>query len=133
LERNEDIALIAIGAQVAEAMRAAWILKEEYGIETRVLDVHTVKPIDRDALVRAASETGAVITCEEHQVGGFGNIVAGVVAGADQNGKPVLFDMVGVEDRFGESGEPWDLMIEFKLTAEFIARKAKALVDKKRR
>ena len=133
MERNEDIALIAIGAQVAEAMRAAWILKEEYGIETRVLDVHTVKPIDRDALVRAASETGAVITCEEHQVGGFGNIVAGVVAGADQNGKPVLFDMVGVEDRFGESGEPWDLMIEFKLTAEFIARKAKVIVDKKRR
>ena len=76
---NEDLAIIACGPMVPEAMRAAYILKEEFGLETRVLNVHTIKPLDREAIVRAAAETGAVVTAEEHQVGGFGNIIAGVI------------------------------------------------------
>lgn len=126
---NEQVAIIACGPMVPEAMRAAYILKEDFGIETRVLNVHTVKPLDVEAIVRAASETGAVLTAEEHQVGGFGNIVAGAIL--KNAGKAVAFDMVGVEDRFGESGKPWELMQEFGLTAEHLAARARALLDKK--
>ncbi len=128
---NEDISIIACGPMVPEAMRAAYILKEEYGIETRILNVHTVKPIDREAIKRAAEDTGVVITAEEHQVGGFGNIVAGVVGVEKGYNSPLLMDMVGVEDKFGESGAPWELIKDFGLSAEHIALKAKGLYDKK--
>ncbi|MCL6519959.1 MAG: transketolase [Armatimonadetes bacterium] len=126
---NEDIAIIACGPMVPEAMRAAWILKEEFGMETRVLNVHTVKPIDKDAIIRAANETGAVITAEEHQVGGFGNIVAGILLKSTE--KPIAFDMIGVQDKFGESGQPWELMQVFGLCAEHLADRAKKLVESK--
>jgi hypothetical protein len=82
---------------VAEAMRAAWLLKEEHDIETRVLNVHTVKPFDVAALAQAAEQTQAIVTAEEHQVGGFGNIIAGAILRHRQNyEQPLLFDMVGV-------------------------------------
>jgi len=63
---NEDLTLIACGPIVAEAMRIAYILKEEYNIETRILNIYTVKPIDKKAIVKAAEETGIIVTCEEH-------------------------------------------------------------------
>jgi len=126
---NEDLAIIACGPMVPEAMRAAWILKEEYGLETRVLNVHTVKPIDQQAIIRAANETGVVLTAEEHQVGGFGNIVASAILKGEQ--RRVSFDMVGVQDKFGESGQPWELMRVFGLTGEHLAKKAKELVATK--
>jgi transketolase len=128
----EDIAIIACGPSVPEAMRAAWILKKEYGIETRILNVHTVKPLDDAAIVRAAADTGVVVTAEEHQVGGFGNQVAAVIAGSDKvYGKPTIVGMVGVKDRFGESGAPWELVKEFEVSAEHIAAEAKRLYDLK--
>jgi len=123
---NEDLTIIACGPMVPEAMRAAYILKEEYGLEARILNIHTVKPLDKEAIVRAASETGAVLTAEEHQVGGFGNIVAGVILSEVK--KPLPFAMVGVPDKFGESGQPWELMQMMGLTAEHLAEKAKALI-----
>jgi transketolase len=105
-------------------MRAAWLLKEEYGLETRVVNMHTVKPLDVGALVQAADQTRLVLTAEEHQVGGFGNIVAGAILRHRQNYKhPLLFDMVGVNDRFGLSGKPWELVQEFGLSAEHIAER----------
>jgi transketolase len=128
---GEDLSIIACGPMVAEAMRAAYILKEEYGIETRVLNVHTVKPIDEKAILKAAKETGIIITAEEHQVGGFGNIVAGVIARKKRYDAPLLMDMVGVEDRFGETGAPWELMKIFGLTAEHITKRAKELYHRK--
>lgn len=128
---NEDLSIIACGPMVAEAMRAAYILREEYGVETRVLNVHTVKPIDKEAIVKAAEETGIIITAEEHQVGGFGNIVAGVITRKKRYDAPLLMDMVGVEDRFGETGAPWELMKIFGLTAEHIAQRAKELCHRK--
>jgi len=128
---NEDLSIIACGPMVPEAMRAAYILKEEYGIEVRILNVHTVKPIDRKAIVKAVEETGIIITAEEHQVGGFGNIVAGVIGQGKRYDAPLLMDMVGVEDKFGESGAPWELMKIFGLTAEHIAERAKELYDRK--
>ena len=129
---QEDLTFVACGPMVAEAMRAAYILKQEEGIETRIVNVSTVKPIDGEALTRSARETKAIITCEEHQRGGFGNIVAGVIATHKDYGTPLLFDMIGVDDRFGESGGPWELMIRFRLTAEHIAHRAKVLVSKKK-
>jgi transketolase len=127
-DENESLAIIACGPMVPEAMRAAYILKEEFGIETRILNVHTVKPLDTEAIIRAADETGVVLTAEEHQVGGFGNIIAGVIL--KNASRRVAFDMVGVNDRFGESGQPWELMQEFGLTAEHLAARAKCLLDK---
>ena len=116
---------------VAETMRAAYILKEEYNIETRILNIHTVKPIDKKAIIKAAEETNIILTIEEHQVGGFGNIIAGVVTQNKKYSTPLLLDMIGVEDRFGESGAPWELTKIFDLTAEHIAKRAKELYDKK--
>ena len=119
---NEEVSIIACGPMVPEAMRAAWLLKEEYGLETRVVNMHTVKPLDVQALVQAAAQTPLILTAEEHQVGGFGNIVAGAILQHRKDCKrPLLFDMVGVNDRFGLSGKPWELMQEFGLCAEHIA------------
>jgi len=125
---GEVLAIIACGPMVPEAMRAAWILKEDYGVETRVVNVHTVKPLDAEAIASAARDAEVIITAEEHQVGGFGNLVAGVICKAGLGGN-VKLDMVGVEDRYGESGQPWELMKVFGLTAEHIADKARKLLE----
>ncbi len=124
---DEDIAIIACGPMVPEAMRAAYIIKQERGIEARVLDVHTVKPLDEASIAKAALETKAIVTAEEHQVGGFGNLVAGAIARA-AIGKPVKLAMVGVQDKFGDSGQPWELVKSFGLTAEHIATKCLELL-----
>jgi transketolase len=113
---REQVAIIACGPMVAEAMRAAWLLKDEYRIETRIVNVHTVKPLDIATVVRAAEETRVVVTAEEHQVGGFGNIIAGAILGQRSNFRqPLQFAMVGVADRFGLSGNPWELAQHFGL------------------
>jgi transketolase len=129
---REQLSIIACGPMVPEAMRAAWILREEYGIETRIVNVHTVKPLDVTTIVRAAEETHIVITAEEHQAGGFGNIIAGAIL---QNRKdfrqPFQLSMVGVADRFGVSGNPWELVQYFGLTAEHIAKRALDLLDRR--
>lgn len=121
---GEEVSLVACGPMVAEAMRAAWLLKEEHGIEARVVNMHTIKPLDVAALFQAAEETTVIVTAEEHQVGGFGNIVAGAILQHRSNFEhPLLFDMVGVNDRFGLSGKPWDLVRAFGLSAEHIAER----------
>ncbi|MGB8658769.1 MAG: transketolase [Candidatus Zixiibacteriota bacterium] len=127
---NEDLTLIACGPEVPEAMRAAWILKEDFGIETRIINVHTVKPLDTRPIIRAARETGIIVTAEEHQVGGFGHWIGAAFSEATELYKiPILFGMIGVKDRFGESGQPWELIKEFEVSAEHIAKKAKELYD----
>jgi transketolase len=128
-DEKEDICIVECGPMVAEAMRAAWILKQEYNIETRVINIHTLKPIDKNCLLRAAEEIGKVLTVEEQQVGGFGNIVAGVIAQGKRFSKSFTMDMIGINDRFGESGAPWDLMKVFGLSAEQITVRAKKLFD----
>ena len=126
---SEDICITACGPMVAEAMRAAWILKQEYNIETRIINIHTIKPIDKNALLNAAGDIGKILTVEEQQVGGFGNIVAGVIAQGKRFSNSFCMDMVGINDHFGESGAPWDLMKAFGLSAEQIAVRAKKLFD----
>lgn len=126
---NEDLAIISCGPETAEALRAAYILKTDFGIETRVVNMHTIKPMDKTAVIRAAQETKAVITAEEHQVGGLGNLVAAVICcESTLAGKNPAFGMIGVKDRFGESGKPWQLIKEFGVAAEHIAQKAKELL-----
>ncbi|MBI2263621.1 MAG: transketolase [Armatimonadetes bacterium] len=129
---QEDLTIAACGPMVPEAMRAAWILEKEYNLKVRILNFHTVRPLDKEAVMAAVMETGAILTAEEHQVGGFGNIVCGVIAQFKPFVTPVVVDMVGVDDRFGESGEPWELMKVFGLTAEHIAHRAKDLWERKK-
>jgi len=126
-DEGEKIAIIACGPEVPEAMRAAWILKKEKGIESRVLNIHTVKPLDKEAIIKAASEVEVVVTAEEHQKGGFGSLIAAAIMEANLPKVP-KFAMIGVADRFGESGFPWELMKAFGLTAEYIAKKVLELV-----
>ncbi len=129
---DEQVAIIACGPMIPEAMRAAWLLKEEYEIETRIVNVHTIKPLDITTLLRAADETRVVVTAEEHQVGGFGNIIAGAILQHRKNFRlPLQLSMVGVADRFGISGNSWELMQYFGLTAEHIAKRVLDLLDKR--
>lgn len=129
---REHVSIIACGPMVPEAMRAAWLLKEEYGIETRIVNVHTLKPLDIATVARAAEETRVVVTGEEHQVGGFGNIIAGALLQHRKDFRqPLQLSMVGVEDRFGVSGNPWELLQHFGLTAEHIAKRVLDLLDKR--
>jgi transketolase len=127
---DEDVSIIACGPMVPEAMRAAYLLEKEYGIKVRVVNMHTLKPLDNDAIIRAAKETGIVVTAEEHQIGGLAWQVSHVITSAPSlYGLPVITGAIGVKDRFGESGSPWELVKEFEVSAEHIARKAGELVS----
>ena len=126
---REDLSIIACGPMVPEAMRAAYILKQEFGYETRVINLHTVKPIDAAAIVRAGKETGAIVTAEEHQIGALAWRVSGILTESPElYGTPVITGAIGVKDRFGESGYPWELIKEFEVSAEHIAQKAAELM-----
>lgn len=131
---HEDLTIVACGPMVPEAMRAAWILKKDFGLETRILNIHTMKPIDSAAIIRAARETGVVVTAEEHQIGALGWRVAGIITESPEvYGTPVITGYVGVKDRFGDSGAPWELVKEFEVSAEHIAQKAVELMKAKKR
>lgn len=119
LHPGKDVTVIACGIMVWRALEAARILEKE-GVTVRVINMHTIKPIDKLAIVRAANDTGAIVTAEEHQVhNGLGDAVAHVCA----ENIPVPIEMVGVEDSFGESGKPDELMAKYKLTTEDILEK----------
>lgn len=124
---NEDIAIVACGPMVPEAMRAAYILKEEFGLETRVINMHTLKPLDTKTIANAAKDCKVIVTAEEHQVGALGDKVASAIL---ESGNAVKFGRIGVKDRFGESGFPWELIKEFEVSAEHIAQMVKKLVGK---
>ncbi len=118
---GSDATVIACGLMVNEALIAAEKLEKE-GISLRVIDMHTIKPIDEEIIVKAASETKAIITAEEHSViGGLGAAVAEVVV----KKCPVKMAMVGIQDRFGQSGKPQALMEEYHITAADIAKAVK--------
>ena len=122
LKDGHEATIIATGIMVEEALAAAEALEKE-GILVRVLDMHTIKPLDEEAILAAAQETGAIVTAEEHTVkGGLGSAVAEVVSTGGSVGAPcpVPMAMVGVQDVFGRSGKPAELMAEYKLTAKDI-------------
>jgi transketolase len=130
---KEDLTIIACGPMVPEAMRAAYILKKDFGYETRVVNMHTLKPIDEQAIIRAAKETGVVVTAEEHQIGALAWRVSSVITSSEElYGAPVITGYIGVKDRFGDSGAPWELVKEFECSGEHIAAKAQHLVGLKK-
>ena len=134
VNEGEDLSIIASGPMVPEAMRAAYMLKKEFGYETRVVNLHTLKPIDSEAIIRAAHETGVVVTAEEHQIGALAWRVSGVITESPKlYGIPIITGAIGVRDRFGDSGAPWELIREFEVSAEHIAQKAAELMAQKKR
>ena len=123
-----DATIIASGLMVSIALEAAELLEAD-GINARVINIHTIKPIDREIIVQAAKETGAIVTAEEHNIiGGLGSAVAEVVC----EECPVPMLRVGVEDKFGKSGKVPPLLEEYGLTAANIADKARAVVKMKK-
>jgi transketolase len=125
---GRDVTIIATGLMVHIAVEAGLLLAGE-GIKARIIDIHTIKPIDKDIIIKAAKETGAIVTAEEHNIyGGLGGAVAEVVAG----NYPVPVKIVGIQDKFGKSGKPDRLMEMYNLTAANIAEKAKEAIKMKR-
>lgn len=128
LREGSDLTIIATGLMVHAAVEAAAMLEAE-GLNARVVDIHTIKPIDKDIIVKAARETGAIVTAEEHVLnGGLGSAVAEVIV---QN-YPAPVKMVGINDKFGKSGKPDRLLTMYGLTAADIAAKAKEVVKMKK-
>ncbi|HEX3026968.1 MAG TPA: transketolase family protein [Clostridia bacterium] len=128
LKDGSDVTIIATGLMVPEALKAAEMLTAD-GISARVVNIHTIKPIDREIILQAAKETGVLVTAEEHSViGGLGSAVCETVAG----GCPVPVFMVGVNDTFGESGKAEEVLEAYGLSAGHIAEVAKKAVSLKK-
>ena len=126
LREGSDITVIATGLLVGEAVKAADALKNE-GISVRVIDMHTIKPLDKEAVLKAAKETGKIITAEEHNViGGLGDVVASVLA----EELPTPLVKIGVNDEFGHSGPAVDLLKQFGLCASHIEEVVKKALGK---
>lgn len=122
---GRDVTVIATGIMVSEAAAAAEKLAED-GIDVRVIDMHTIKPLDEDIIIKAAEETGAIVTAEEHSViGGLGSAVAEVVV----RNHPVKMSMVGQKDTYGESGKPDELKKKYGMTSDDIIKAVKELIS----
>lgn len=127
LRRGHDAVVIATGIMVAAALEAAEILSRK-AIDVGVLDVHTVKPLDKEAVIKAARQAGAIVTAEEHNIiGGLGSAVAEVLV----EEYPVPVKRVGIGDTFGESGKPAELLEKYGLTAENIVSAVEEVLTRK--
>ncbi len=127
LKEGNDVTIIATGLMVPEALKSREILAEE-GIYARVINIATIKPIDEEIIIKAAKETGAIVTVEEHNInGGLGSAVAEVLA----ENYPVPMQRVGTKDVFGKSGKPYDLLKEYGLDSDTIVKNAKEVINKK--
>lgn len=124
VRQGKDVTVIATGIMVNEAFMAAEKLAEE-GIDVRVIDIHTIKPLDEEIVIKAARETGAVVTAEEHSViGGLGSAVAETIV----KNAPVKMAMVGQQDTYGESGKPDELKKKYHMTADDIIDAVRSVV-----
>ncbi len=127
LRDGKDATIIACGALVGSAIEAAEILAKE-GIDVRVINMASIKPIDKVAIAQAAKDTGAIVTAEEHNViGGLGAAVAEVVTETT----PVPMERIGTQDTFGESGTPKELLAKYGLSAEAIGQAVKKVIARK--
>ncbi|MEK7274855.1 MAG: transketolase C-terminal domain-containing protein, partial [Candidatus Desantisbacteria bacterium] len=116
LRQGKDATIIACGLMVDESMKASQILSEQ-GIEVRILNASSIKPIDKQAIILAAKETGVIVTAEEHSIiGGLGGAVAEVLS----TNLPAPVEMVGISDTFGQSGSPEELLKLFRIDADAI-------------
>jgi len=128
LMQGSHVTLVATGHLVWEALLAAMALRER-GIEADVLNMHTIKPLDLGSLIQSAQKTGCVVTAEEHQrIGGLGSMVAHALAAH----QPVPQESVAMNDRFGESGTPEQLMAKYGLNAAAILDAAERVLMRKR-
>jgi transketolase len=129
LRSGGDVAIIACGALVANSLIAAGILSKE-GIESTVINMHTIKPVDRETVVGVVKQVKAVVTAEQHVLeGGLGSTIASLLARTC----PVPIEMIGIDNRFGQSGEPDILFKEYHLTPEDIVLAARRAVERKKR
>lgn len=129
LRNGSDISIIAAGIMVHQAIKASEILKKE-GIEARVIEIHTIKPIDKEVIIQAAEETGAIVTAEDHSINaGLGAGVAEILV----ENCPIPMKRVGVLDVFSESGSDEDLRKKYKMTAEDIVAATKNVLERKNR
>lgn len=127
LKEGTDVTIVATGLMVEYALKACDMLKEE-GISARVINIHTIKPIDDEILIKASKETGAIVTCEEHSIyGGLGSAVCEVISA----NAPCPVKVIGT-DSFGRSGKPAQLFEMYGLTAENICKKAKEAISLKK-
>ncbi|MDD2402874.1 MAG: transketolase family protein [Clostridia bacterium] len=127
LKEGQDVSVLACGIIIAESLKAAEELAQE-GISVKVINVATIKPIDKEAIVKAAQETGAIVTVEEHSIiGGLGSAVAEVLV----ENEPVPMERVGVMDIFGESGKPQALLEKYGLTAKEVVSAVKKVLARK--
>jgi transketolase len=128
MKDGKDVTIFACGQMVYESLTACEILGKD-GIDARLVNMHTPKPIDKDCIIKAAEETGAIVTAEEHTIaGGLGSAISEVLV----EKCPVPVKFVGVRDRFGQSGEPEELFEHFGLKAENIVRAVKDAIAMKR-
>lgn len=128
LEEGSDVTIIATGIMVEAALKASKVLREE-GIKAKVINIHTIKPIDKKLILEASKETGAIVTAEEHSViGGLGSAVSEVIT----EGFPIPVLKVGVKDIFGESGKPEELLKKYGLTSDDIVKKVKCAIELKK-
>ncbi|MFN5913586.1 MAG: transketolase family protein [Chitinophagaceae bacterium] len=127
LSEGSDVSLFACGHLVWLAIEAAKLLKEK-GIHADVINMHTIKPIDKEAILRSITKTGCAVTAEEHNViGGLGDSIAQVAASS----RPIPIEMIGTQDTFGESGKPVELLKKYGLDAEHIAAAAEKAISRK--
>ena len=127
LKDGADVSIIATGLMVSEALKAYEELKAK-GISARIINISTIKPIDKDIIIKAAKETGAIVTCEEHNIyGGLGSAVAEVLV----ENEPVPMLRVGTKDVFGKSGVPAKLLEEYGLDAKTIVKKSEEVIKMK--
>ena len=127
LREGSDVAIVACGIEVPFALQVAQKLKKQ--IDCKVINLHTIKPIDEKAIEKAAKECGCIVTAEEHQImGGMGSAVAEVVA----RKRPVPIEFVGVKDCFGESGNAKELLEKYGLTQKFIEKAVRKAMERKR-
>jgi transketolase len=127
LKNGNDVTIIATGIMVQKALKAAASLKEQ-GIDARVINIHTIKPIDKEIIIKAAKETKAIVTAEEHSIiGGLGSAVLEVLSDTC----PVPVRRIGVMDTFGESGKPEDLIEKYMLTEKNIESSCKEIMKMK--
>jgi len=127
MKEGTDITIIACGPMVAESLDAADELAKE-NINAEVINLHTIKPIDKETIINSVKKTGCLVTAEEHQMaGGMGSAIFEVLM---QN-YPVPAEMVGINDTFGESGKPRELMIKYGITAKEIIEKSKQVLKRK--
>jgi transketolase len=127
LRDGNDVAIIAIGDMVIRALEAADLL-DNNGIRARVLDMHTLKPLDKGAVIKAAEQTGAIVTVEDHNIlNGLGSAVAEIIV----ENRPVPMERIGLRDTFAESGEYEELLEKYGLNTRHIAEAARKVMERK--